>query len=138
MPSICHRVIYDCLFVCLLVPAGPEFTSCPTDRVVELFVGEDETTVTWTEPEATSTSGQVTVTSSAAPGDVFRVGQTTVTYRALDVNGGVGMCTFIVTVTGNYTGWPPKKRNGILPITQVYNDWYQWMGYLLLRKMIPR
>ena len=37
-----------------------------------------------------------------------------------------------------YTGWPPKKRNGILPIIQVYNDWYQWMRYLLLRKMIPR
>ena len=31
-----------------------------------------------------------------------------------------------------------KKRNGILPVMQVYNDWYQWMGYLLLRKIIPR
>ena len=32
----------------------------------------------------------------------------------------------------NYTGWP-KKRNGIFPVIEVYNDWY-----LLLRKMIPR
>ena len=31
-----------------------------------------------------------------------------------------------------------KKRNGILPVMQVYNDWYQWMRYLLLRKIIPR
>ena len=37
-----------------------------------------------------------------------------------------------------YTGWPKKKRNGILPVIEVYNDWYQWMRYLLLRKMIPR
>ena len=31
-----------------------------------------------------------------------------------------------------------KERNGILPVIKIYNDWYQWMGYLLLRKMIPR
>ena len=27
-----------------------------------------------------------------------------------------------------HTGWPKKTRNGILPVMQVYNDWYQWMG----------
>ena len=37
-----------------------------------------------------------------------------------------------------YTQGGPKKRNGILPVIEVYNDWYRWMGYLLLRKMIPR
>ena len=44
---------------------------------------------------------------------------------------------FLLTLSV-YTGWPPKKRNGILPVMEVHNDWYQWMGYLLLRKMIPR
>ena len=38
----------------------------------------------------------------------------------------------------NYTGWPRKKtRNGILPTGCGWNNWYQSMRYLLLRKMIP-
>ena len=43
-------------------------------------------------------------------------------------------CTLV-----SYTGWPKKKkpRNGILPVVQLNNDWYQCMGYLLI-KMIPR
>ena len=32
-----------------------------------------------------------------------------------------------------------QKTERILPVIKVYNDWYQqWMGYLLLRKIILR
>ena len=32
----------------------------------------------------------------------------------------------------------PKKRNGILPVIEVYNDWHQWMEYILRKKKISR
>ena len=48
-------------------------------------------------------------------------------------------CLLVFFSLTRNTGWPPKKkRNGILPVMQVYNDWYQWMGHFLPRKMIPR
>ena len=58
--------------------------------------------VTWTVPTASDNSGEaVTLTSDYSPGDVFLLGNTTVTYTATDVYGNTGTYSFNVEVTGN-------------------------------------
>ena len=56
--------------------------------------------VYWTEPTALDNSGVQTLTSSHQPGDVFAVGNTTVTYTATDASGNVAMESFTVMVIG--------------------------------------
>lgn len=61
--------------------------------------------VQWPEPSATDESGQVIlVQRSHAPGAMFSVGSTTVTYRFSDNANNVADCVFVVTVvTGKNT-----------------------------------
>ena len=59
--------------------------------------------VTWTIPTATDNSEEaVTLTSDYSPGDVFLLGNTTVTYTATDVYGNTGSYSFNVEVTGKF------------------------------------
>lgn len=59
----------------------------------------EEATVSFQEPTATDNSGTVVLVSrSHAPGSIFHIGTTEVTYIFRDLNGNTGSCTFTVTV----------------------------------------
>ena len=61
--------------------------------------GLGATTVTWTEPTATDNSGSVSLQSrSHAPGSLFPVGTTTVTYTFVDSSGSTASTSFNVVV----------------------------------------
>ncbi|WP_166637241.1 HYR domain-containing protein, partial [Algoriphagus boseongensis] len=57
--------------------------------------------VTWTAPTAKDNCEVKTFTTSHAPGSLFPVGTTTVTYTAEDIHGNVQTASFDVTVTNN-------------------------------------
>jgi hypothetical protein len=80
---------------------APVIIDCPADFTV--YTGPGRTTcdqvATWTEPTASDNcGGAVTWTRSHAPGSVFPVGNTTVTYIATDASGNTATCSFVVTV----------------------------------------
>ncbi|MBC6369073.1 HYR domain-containing protein, partial [Algoriphagus sp. AK58] len=57
--------------------------------------------VTWTAPTAKDNCEVKTFTTSHAPGSLFPIGTTTVTYTAEDIHGNVQTSSFDVTVTNN-------------------------------------
>ncbi len=59
--------------------------------------------VTWSAPTASDNSGSVTLTSSHSSGDTFPIGETTVTYTAVDDAGNQIEDTFTVTIEGRST-----------------------------------
>ena len=58
--------------------------------------------VTWTAPTATDNSGTVTLTSSHSIGSDFVIGDTVVTYTAVDAAANMVTDTFTVTISGMY------------------------------------
>lgn len=86
------------LFLYTADTTPPTISNCPNNinQVIEL--GTQSVVVTWVEPTATDISGQVSVSRSQAPGSLFSVGQTTVTYTFTDGVGNPAVCQFVVTV----------------------------------------
>lgn len=78
----------------------PVISNCPTNINASLGSG-CATTVNWTAPSTSDNCGDVTLTSSHAPGSSFPRGTTTVTYTATDDYGNVATCSFNVVVTDN-------------------------------------
>ena len=79
------------------VPPVVTVTSSSITRQVEL--GTPGIEVTFTEPTATDSSGTVFLVSrTAAPGDFFAVGQTTVVYTFSDAAGNTATGTVTVNV----------------------------------------
>ncbi|MEB2777926.1 HYR domain-containing protein [Algoriphagus sp. D3-2-R+10] len=76
----------------------PVISDCPTDIIVSNGEGSCGAAVTWTAPTATDNSGSVNFISNIAPGTVFEVGTTMVTYTATDGAGNQATCSFTVTV----------------------------------------
>lgn len=61
------------------------------------------TSVTWLEPRASDEEGtRLTTLSDWSPGDLFSVGNTTVTYVFTDVSGNQAECSFEVIVRGKH------------------------------------
>ena len=56
--------------------------------------------VSWTEPTVTDNSGSYTLTSTHSSGASFDIGNTTVTYIAVDESGNKATYSFDITVTG--------------------------------------
>ena len=56
--------------------------------------------VSWTEPTVTDNSGSYTLTSTHSSGASFDIGNTTVTYTAIDKSGKEATYSFAITVTG--------------------------------------
>ena len=77
----------------------PVVSACPSDIAVSNDAGQCSAVVTWTPPTATDNCGNVLISASHAPGDVFPVGTTTVTYTFTDNAGNVSVCTFDVLVS---------------------------------------
>jgi len=80
----------------------PVLSACPGDFAVPAGVGVCywDSTGGWAVPTATDNCSAV-VTSDWSPGDLFPIGDTTVTYIATDPSGNTDSCSFTVTVTDN-------------------------------------
>jgi large repetitive protein len=83
---------------CAADTTKPVFTNCPANIVI----ASSTTTCAaaqWTVPRATDECGAVSTFATAQPGRCFPIGISTVTYRATDLKGNVGICTFTVNVS---------------------------------------
>ncbi|KAJ8041828.1 Hyalin [Holothuria leucospilota] len=90
-----------CIFrvVIVSVDTRPPTVICLDNIQETTELGISGTTVFWTEPSATDTSGSVSLVSrSHAPGTRFLVGKTTVTYEFSDSTGNTATCIFCVCV----------------------------------------
>ncbi len=83
---------------CATDTTKPVFTNCPANITIQT----NTTTCAaaqWTVPVATDNCGSVSTFATAQPGRCFNIGMSTVTYRATDLKGNVGICTFTVNVS---------------------------------------
>ena len=76
---------------------APVITGCPSAMEVSNDTDACGAVVTWTAPTA-SDNCSADLTGSHAPGDMFDVGVTTVSYTAADAAGNAATCTFDITV----------------------------------------
>jgi hypothetical protein len=81
----------------------PVIASCPSDITINSNTTGCAAIVSWTPPTVTDNCVGVTMTSSHAPGSVFPLGTTTVTYTAIDAGLNTVTCTFTVTVVSPLT-----------------------------------
>ncbi len=79
----------------------PSITGCPADITVNTQAGVCQSTAGWIQPTASDNCPGVVFGTSHAPGSVFPLGTTTVTYTATDASGNVATCTFDVIVVDN-------------------------------------
>ncbi len=79
---------------------NPSITSLPSNIVQNTDASSATAVVTWVEPTADDNSGSVTLTSSHSSGDAFPIGETIVTYTAIDDAGNQIEETFTVTIEG--------------------------------------
>ncbi|MBX2966649.1 MAG: HYR domain-containing protein [Cyclobacteriaceae bacterium] len=86
----------------------PILESCPENIIVE--TDENNTAVvTWDEPEFSIACGELSITKSHEPGDVFHAGTTQVVYTARQVQGTAVECRFTVTVNRKNTTLMPSR-----------------------------
>ena len=78
----------------------PIISNLPTDITKDTDSGLPTAVVTWVEPTATDNSGSQTLTSTHTPGSSFRIGVTSVEYRAVDSAGNEAVDGFTVTIEG--------------------------------------
>jgi hypothetical protein len=79
----------------------PVISGCPSNQTIPLAANACTVTATWTEPTASDycSTGNLTYFSrSHAPGSVFALGTTTITYVFKDPNGNQSICSFTITV----------------------------------------
>ncbi len=76
----------------------PVFSSCPKDITAK---GNEVGLATsdWLAPTASAKCGELTLTSSHEPGDVFPIGTTNVEYKATDNTGNISYCKFNIIVS---------------------------------------
>ncbi len=76
----------------------PVIAGCVED--IEMKAGESgEVQVQWVPPTTTVQCGEVTLTSTHSPGDLFPLGTTAVEYKATDSDGNFSVCIFNIHVT---------------------------------------
>jgi len=96
---------------------------CPNDIVQTADPGQCSKIVRWREPEYFPTChGAITTTRTHAPGDLFPIGLTTVTYTFTDPKGNTSSCTFFITIKSNAIKIKKSHRyvdTSGNPITQV-------------------
>ncbi|MDF2157820.1 HYR domain-containing protein [Algoriphagus sp. CAU 1675] len=87
--------------VLVLDELKPVITNVPANISVNNDAGVCGTVVTWTEPIASDNCEIATFASDHTSGDAFPVGETLVTYTAIDIHGNTETASFTVTVTDN-------------------------------------
>jgi HYR domain len=76
----------------------PLFTNCPSNITVNLVAG-CQALVSWIPPTVTDVANpNPFVSSNFLSGTNFSLGNTTVTYTAVDANGNSSSCSFVITV----------------------------------------
>ena len=81
---------------------APVISDTPSTMNVNTDAALATATVFWIPPTVSDNSGEaVILTSDYRPGDNFTIGNTTVTYRAVDVYNNTALYSFDVVVTGN-------------------------------------
>jgi HYR domain/Ricin-type beta-trefoil lectin domain-like/Secretion system C-terminal sorting domain len=83
---------------CAMDTIKPVFANCPNNIVLSTS-GTTCASAQWTAPRASDNCGIASTFATAQPGRCFSIGITTVTYRATDLRGNVGICTFTVNVS---------------------------------------
>ena len=78
----------------------PTITGIPSDIVQSTDVGSSTAAVSWSDPTASDNSGSVNLTSSHSSGSTFSIGDTIVTYTAVDASYNSANATFTVTIQG--------------------------------------
>ena len=79
---------------------NPNISNIPSDIVRNTDPGLPTARVTWNAPKASDDSGDVTLSSNFKSGDAFPIGESKVTYEAVDPSGNRVMVGFTVTVEG--------------------------------------
>ncbi|KAJ8017526.1 Hyalin [Holothuria leucospilota] len=89
-----------CVTVQPIDTVPPTISNCPQQVIsVTIELGQSTGVAVWTEPTATDLSGSSTLSSrTAAPGDDFVIGQTTVVYTFVDASNNMATCVFTVNV----------------------------------------
>uniref|UniRef100_UPI002585C7C5 HYR domain-containing protein n=1 Tax=Algoriphagus sp. TaxID=1872435 RepID=UPI002585C7C5 len=77
----------------------PLITNMPTNIEVNTDLGVCGAVVTWTEPNAADNCEIESFSADYSSGDLFQIGETTVTYTAKDIHGNTETASFTVTVT---------------------------------------
>lgn len=93
-------------FLYLRDTLAPTFTFCPADTVVKPNSNCDAV-VQWNLPQVDDNCGIASLVSNFEPGDTFPIGNTTVTYIAMDSCGNSDTCNFIITVLDECCNQPP-------------------------------
>ncbi|XP_033120622.1 hyalin-like isoform X2 [Anneissia japonica] len=93
----------NCSFtVVVLDTENPYFTFCPPDISINTENGVNTAVVNWNSPNASDNSQiEPVITSDYNSGDIFQMHITTVTYKARDDAGNIGICQFEVDVIDN-------------------------------------
>lgn len=105
MQDVCHGlkllVFFNILFCFIIVDTTlPTISNCPNEASTTVELGISVGQVVWIEPIASDISGVAILRErTAAPGDLFPVGQSAVTYTFVDASSNEASCTIIVTVT---------------------------------------
>ncbi|XP_041454248.1 mucin-17-like isoform X7 [Lytechinus variegatus] len=81
----------------------PVISGCPPGITVTVQAGVSSTAVSWVPPTATDEVSAVTFTTTNAPGSLFGLGSTQVTYTFTDQAGNDAFCTFNVIVATSTT-----------------------------------
>jgi gliding motility-associated-like protein len=90
--------VTNCTFNIIVTSSeAPVISGCPED-IITLANEDGEANVNWEPPTASTSCGEVALTSSHAPGDLFAVGNTTVKYFAANDPTKKALCAFTVTV----------------------------------------
>ena len=78
---------------------APVISNMPANITGTADAGLCNTNITWTLPSATDDCELSSFTADAAPGELFAVGITVVTYTAMDEAGNMAAASFTVTIT---------------------------------------
>ena len=78
---------------------NPVISGMPNNIVLSADVGNCGATATWTVPTATDNCALMSFVGTASPGAYFAVGNTLVTYTAVDQSGNLSASSFLISVT---------------------------------------
>ena len=78
---------------------NPVITDMPDNIALSADAGDCGATATWAVPNATDNCALMSFVGTAAPGDFFGVGNTLVTYSAMDASGNLSASSFLISVT---------------------------------------
>ena len=94
-----NNFVDECTFIVQVDDVAPTITNCPTvPIVIETTPDQCKATVDWVEPSAADLCGIASFTSNTIPFETFPLGDTTVTYVAIDLAGNMATCSFVISV----------------------------------------